>query len=495
MKKISALVVLLTACSVLAAPSASAAVTTYLRPDSDASVDRWTIVGDSTAWRALDDEVTEYQPPNNADYVKNATKQGWLYLGLGSLSLPGRKILSATAWFYTPTASSLEFSVRSNLQTVAFTSVNSSGWHALPVPLSGSQAQLDDLQFVFKPGNTAEHQVSAAFLRLEHDLQPKVYWGSWMDGEPYGSSSDAPWNSSVWETFEKHAGGKPSSIVHFGQKPPWENQPFDEELMKKVTDKGAIPLMDMANDLPYFSRHVTLKEISEGKVDTEFGNWAAEVAAYGKPFFLRWDWEMNGSWFPWSKEIREGGLNQGLYREAWQHLHGIAASKGAANITWVWCPNVIYPDSLSFAGPLYPGDAYVDWTCMDGYNRGSNPISPEGWRSFSQTFSSTYEALLSRAPTKPIMIGEWASTESGGSKAAWIADALKTQLPLNFPAIKAIVWFNWNIQDGEGGLRWDWPIESSPSATSSFAEGISSPYYAGNTFGNLPSLTKIQPLP
>ena len=41
---------------------------------------------------------------------------------------------------------------------------------------------------------------------------------------------------------------------------------------------------------------------------------------------------------------------------------------------------------------LYPGDEYVDWTGLDGYNWGTNPAKPDGWTSFDQLFSSTYDA-------------------------------------------------------------------------------------------------------
>ena len=35
---------------------------------------------------------------------------------------------------------------------------------------------------------------------------------------------------------------------------------------------------------------------------------------------------------------------------------------------------------------FYPGDAYVDWTGLDGYNWGTNPAKPDRWRSFDQLY-------------------------------------------------------------------------------------------------------------
>ena len=49
--------------------------------------------------------------------------------------------------------------------------------------------------------------------------------------------------------------------------------------------------------------------------------------------------------------------------------------------------------------------------------------------SFDKVFDSTYKRVLKIAPKKPMMIGEIASEERGGSKADWIENALKTIPP------------------------------------------------------------------
>jgi beta-mannanase len=310
------------------------------------------------------------------------------------------------------------------------------------------------------------------------EVTPKVYWGAWMGGNAYGEEfGDAPWDSGTWNKFEEHA-GKKVSIAHFGQPAPW-NQAFAEAPLKLSRERGALPLMDMDPD------GVTLEEIISGAKDASFITWAKAVKSYGYPFFFRWAWEMNGTWFQWGSEAAK---KPALYKEAWWHLHNLFEEQGATNITWVWCPNLSFSGSTSLSS-LYPGDEYVDWTCLDGYNFGTNPAQPDSWKSFSTLYTTSYNELVSLAPSKPIMIGEMASTEYGGSKSGWITDAIGTQIPKNFPQIKAVVWFNkW-----EGGR--DWPIESSAGATSAFASAIATNYYVGNEFGSPTKLTKINPLP
>jgi hypothetical protein len=124
---------------------------------------------------------------------------------------------------------------------------------------------------------------------------------------------------------------------------------------------------------------------------------------------------------------------------------------------------------------------------MDGYNGGPNQGRQVDWQSFQEIFGLTYDQLSQISPTKPMMIAETSSTETGGSKAEWIADALTNQLPAHFPKVKAFVWFNWNLE----GM--DWVIESSRSAQAAFAKGIASAYYAQNQFANL-NTSPIPPL-
>lgn len=309
-----------------------------------------------------------------------------------------------------------------------------------------------------------------------------IYWGAWIDGDVYSTgSADAPWSTAggSWDLFEKNA-GKKISVLHYGQPPMW-TQPFVPGVANNITNRGAIPFMDMS------SQSVPLTDITAGKYDSSIITWAQAVKTWGKPFFFRWNWEMNGTWYSWGSQAQANPAN---YTAAWKHFHDVVAAQGANNVTWVWCPNTEYSGSTPL-DQLYPGDSYVDWTCVDGYNFGTNPLKKDSWTSFGQRFQPTYSSLQRIAPSKPIIIGETASTELGGSKSAWISDALTTQIPKNFPQIKGVLWFNWNIS--ENGGVWDWPIESSPSSQAAFASGIASPYYSTNTFGNLPLNTKVQP--
>jgi hypothetical protein len=209
------------------------------------------------------------------------------------------------------------------------------------------------------------------------------------------------------------------------------------------------------------------------------GDLVGEDAPWGHPFFLRFNWEMNGNWFPWSE--RATGNRPGEYVAAWRDVHDVFTRVGATNTTWVWCPNV---DPYKMHQPLtglYPGDAYVDWTCLDGYNFNTPRDS------FTKLFKPTYEEITGTlAPGKPMIVGETGSTEAGGSKAQWITDMFQS-LDTTFPKIRGLLWFD----KFDSGM--DWPIETSPSATAAFAAGIASPKYAPNAFAGLDGLVPAAP--
>jgi beta-mannanase len=284
-------------------------------------------------------------------------------------------------------------------------------------------------------------------------------------------------NRSVLTAFEQDV-QKPVAIIMWYQG--WGvmdgTQNFQPIWMNNVRNHGSIPMVSWEPWLytagvnqPAYS----LQHIINGGFDTYIKNWAKDSKAWGHPYFLRFAAEMNGTWFPWSEY--ENNNRPDDYVKAWQHVHDIFTANSVTNVTWVWSPNIEYAGSIPLQG-LYPGSAYVDWIGMDGYNQGV--VFGHSWRTFSQVFRPTYDAILSLSHGKPLMIAETASAEQGGDKAAWITDAFATQMPQDFPAIQAVIWFNESKET-------DWRVESSPAAQAAFAKAIALGVYASNQFAHL----------
>jgi hypothetical protein len=315
-----------------------------------------------------------------------------------------------------------------------------------------------------------------------------IYWGATIGSHLTGTQ--APWDMNAVAKFEENT-RKKASMVQFFQpfaqcNPSCSFYKFPTNPMESVRLHGSIPVLAWSsqsipstNNEPDFQ----LSDVIAGRYDAFLREFATKAKEWGHPFFLRFNWEMNGKWFPWHEGVN--GNQTGESAQAWRHVHDIFTAVGATNATWVWCPNVEYAGSTPLAG-LYPGDAYVDWTCLDGYNWGTNPSKPDQWKSFGQLYKTSYQKITETiAPSKPMMIGEVASTEYGGSKAAWIKDMLG-RIPTEYTKIRALLWFD-KLDDGM-----DWPVESSSGATAAFAEGIQNPAYLGNSFAGL-SATAIRP--
>jgi hypothetical protein len=313
-----------------------------------------------------------------------------------------------------------------------------------------------------------------------------IYWGAHI-GDLHGLNSEAPWNMRNARAFERGV-GKRVSLIEFGIA--WRGScsfapcysdgmsSFPRKQLEAVRRHGAIPVLSWASGDRTQSTLLPMKAVANGAYDRYLRRWAHGAKAWGRPFFLRFDWEMNAPGTrPWA--ATGAGNSPRQFVRMWRHVRGVFTAAGATNVTWVWCPNVEYVGSIKPLSSLYPGTSYVDWTCLDGYNWGTNPKRPAGWISFAALFGPTYLKLRVLAPKKPVMIAETASTSYGGSKPDWIADAFGQELPNAFPAVKAVMWFD-RVDDGM-----DWPISTDPAALKSFAAAIASPYYAANTFSHL----------
>jgi len=295
--------------------------------------------------------------------------------------------------------------------------------------------------------------------------------------------------------------GKGLSLVHFGT--PFANcssttasscsdEPFPTTPFTNIRSYGAIPFLDWssaATDSSGTSSAVpsNLSAVINGYWDSYITSFAEAAKAWGHPFFLRFDWEMNGNWFPWSEGVN--GNTAGQFVAAWRHVHDIFTQVGATNATWVWCPNVDFANKFTSLQELYPGNSYVDWTCLDGYNWGSNPAQAGGtslaqadvdnWQTFDQIFQSTYSEIVNDvAPGKPMIVGEVGSTEDGGSKAAWISNML-SEIPSEYPDIHGLMYFD----RYDSGM--DWPLETSSSAVAAWKAGIAPGAYVSNGYSGL----------
>lgn len=235
--------------------------------------------------------------------------------------------------------------------------------------------------------------------------------------------------------------------------------------------------------------HDATKTLAEGA-----GKW-------GRPLFIRFAHEMNGSWYPWAEWSdknrnfqRDPGEETGFWPENYKTAYRNVASmfrRFAPNAALVWCPNsgLLGGARRDAFRPFYPGDDVVDWVGLDIYERGWRMPMP-GKRLWAGTFglnlthdaaddpatpwneSVNFYLTFVQQKNKPMLLCEtgatlsyrtdldeatrarmnhewrgayWNANEYGWLQAVYGTSAfdqkLLTTLDKDYPGIKAVVWF------------------------------------------------------
>jgi beta-mannanase len=310
---------------------------------------------------------------------------------------------------------------------------------ALTIPALGAAAADASTKYLGIFRQTSPTEIASGTVSRYGVTPASVLWfDSWATGNAFNAAeARALWNQGL--------------MMHYT----WE--PWNTAL--SVSDPNQIHLQDIIN----------------GSWDSYIRARGAEFAAVGAPIMVRWGHEFNGNWYPWG--IVNNNSNPALYVSAYRHVHDLVVAAGATNVQWVWCFGNGSVPVASFNDPAqsYPGDAYVDWVGIDGYNWGFGPSwDPSGnhWTTFESMFASAYATARAIAPRRPVMIGEVGSSEDGGNKAQWINDMSTALQSGRYPDLKMVVYFD---QDKEE----QWSGTSSPATQTAFTSWVRQTYMRG----------------
>ncbi len=199
-----------------------------------------------------------------------------------------------------------------------------------------------------------------------------------------------------------------------------------------------------------FPGNGTLESIADGSYDGYIRRVANEARRYGRPLFIRLDWEFNGHWYPWSAETQGGKTRPGNspteYVAAWRRT--VKLFRTAPNVTFVWCPTmyeVNHPQRYPLSA-WYPGNAYVGWVGIDAY------LASASWK-FMQHGPDALDAEYTFAASrdKPVMVSEWALSDPGSGDSTVLVSKFWRWMH-EHPLVKAQLWFNF---DQTGGTRYE----------------------------------------
>ena len=272
---------------------------------------------------------------------------------------------------------------------------------------------------------------------------------------------------------KKYAEQLDAELAKFASKPHYVmfyrdlGRPFSNFAVDAIHERGATAIVS----LELWSWHGEhrgsyLPLINAGKYDAFLRQWARDAKADGRRILLRFGFEPNGDWFTWSGDPK-------AYVTAWRRAHGIFKTVGAANVEWVWAPNIVsVPDTPdNDMGRYYPGDAYVDWVGIDGYNFGDHHDRWHRWQSFDDVFGEVLARFAKSHAAKPVMIAEFGCAPGKpGQRAQWIRAAYKSLQ--HRPQVCAVVWFNY---DKRREKEPNWRIDVTPQSLEAFNETFAAP--------------------
>ena len=291
-----------------------------------------------------------------------------------------------------------------------------------------------------------------------------ILWGGWIGKQLTGR--EAPWDWNAVNGFQSAIGtSKRPSLIQFAS--PFVSDGdcggpcrFDATAFGNIAWHNAYALFSWSTgSLP-------ASVLLSGAYDQYVRAWAVAAKHYQRWILLRFDWESNGTWFPWANWTPEE------YKAVWQRFRGIFRSVGADNVDWAYCPTADPNHTLQDMALDYPGDDVVDWVCLDTYNT-AHPGD-----TFLETVGPDYDYLQSLSGGKPFAIAEFAASNQAGDKAAWIDEAMWRIDEGSLPKLHALAYFD-KAEEGPSGDS-DWTIEDDPAAAADFGWWINTrPYVAG----------------
>jgi hypothetical protein len=243
------------------------------------------------------------------------------------------------------------------------------------------------------------------------------------------------------------------------------NEPFPSQAAQQAADRDALLMISWEPQVPGAGQsqpRYALDRITEGAFDGYLRAFARAAAATRRPVLIRFAAEMNGDWQVWSTGAN--GNQPVDYADAYRHVVRVVRGAGARNIRWAFNPIVSYEGSQPLA-QLYPGDAYVDWVALDGYNWG--PLQPWGWQPFADIFARGLAELRTVAARKPLAVAE-IGCAPGPGKAEWVAEAL---VRARAAGARMVVWF-------EHDKETDWRLSAERDVASAARSVVTGPGWA-----------------
>lgn len=206
------------------------------------------------------------------------------------------------------------------------------------------------------------------------------------------------------------------------------------------------------------------RQISNGQYDTYMKDFAYILQFLRKPVMIRFAQQPDNPAFPWSEAMGNKPMD---YQNAWRYVVQYFIGLGVSNVAWVWQP--WKPGAVD---KFYPGERYVDWVGVSCLNYGEKDGTGK-WLQFENLYHPFHLKLKSLF--KPVLITEMGSTDLGGSRKAWLANALD-QVRYFYHEVWGMVLF-WSDQSESGNGTGKWAPDNALDFVSVFKPIANQAYF------------------
>jgi hypothetical protein len=200
-------------------------------------------------------------------------------------------------------------------------------------------------------------------------------------------------------------------------------------------------------------------DVARGAQDPYIRRFARSLASFHGIVHLRYAHEMNGTWYPWSRDAA-------AYKRAWRHVVRVVRSAGAMNVRFAWSVNLTLYEPfdvwLRHLNAYWPGARYVDEV-------GATMINFGGTKNYDVARFAPRLRALRWSYGKPVIIAE-ANTSFDG-RVQWLQDL--GRMLASMPWVRTLVWSQLPSRGkahtpGLGIVDWD--VQRDPPAAEALAQ-------------------------
>ena len=328
--------------------------------------------------------------------------------------------------------------------------------------LGNQRPNLESQPETTPPTDTHESAKTATASPTEEPTATPVPVGETRTGSTLSGISPRSFSGEYFDAIEQWLDKRQAVCVFFSN---MDRSAEDIErvvgLLEEIWQRGYVPQMFWQPN--YGSRDnqdgTFTRQVAEGQYDDSIERWAKALAEWAlrpddqpdRRLFINLAPEFNGAWAPWG--VPRERVTPETYVGMWRRIRELvmATDLQSDHLQWIWTVNNYSSVPIDLS-TCYPGDTYVDWVGITGYNW----VEWGGWKTPAETYSTFLNHVRDIAE-KPVSISEFGASADCSSghcpnrKNEWISEVYQYFIDQR---VRMACWFDHFIEKDQT----DWGV-------------------------------------